>query len=115
MLLVFSHLLPLTSRLSLHAQQRYVGGDISVLLKYEEQQATYLNQNGGSITDVLAFFKEQGWNTMRVRLFADPSRDTDKNVCQDLEYVKKLGKRIKDAGLFFMLDFHYSDTWADPG
>ena len=33
---------------------------------------------------------------------------------QDLEYVKKLGKRIKDAGMTFMLDFHYSDTWADP-
>ena len=52
---------------------------------------------------------------MRVRLFVDPSEDTDKNVCQDLDYVKALGKRIKDAGLYFMLDFHYSDTWADPG
>jgi arabinogalactan endo-1,4-beta-galactosidase len=30
-----------------------------------------------------------------------------------LEYVKALGKRIKDAGAFFMLDFHYSDTWVD--
>jgi arabinogalactan endo-1,4-beta-galactosidase len=29
--------------------------------------------------------------------------------------VKALGKRIKDAGFSFMLDFHYSDTWADPG
>ena len=95
--------------------QRYVGGDISVLLKYEEQKATYLDLNGKKISDVLTFLKEQGWNTMRVRLFVDPSNDKDKNVCQDLEYVKKLGKRIKDAGLFFMLDFHYSDTWADPG
>ena len=30
------------------------------------------------------------------------------------EYVKALGKQIKDAGMAFMLDFHYSDTWADP-
>ena len=97
-----------------HAQ-KYVGGDISVLLKYEEQSATYLDQDGKSISNVLAFLKEQGWNTMRVRLFVDPSKDTDKNVCQDLEYVKELGKRIKAAGLYFMLDFHYSDTWADPG
>ena len=95
--------------------QKYVGGDMSVLLKYEEQKATYYDQNGKAISDVLAFVKEQGWNTVRVRLFVDPSKDTDKNVCQDLEYVKQLGKRIKDAGLFFMLDFHYSDTWADPG
>ena len=95
--------------------QQFVGGDISVLTKYEEQGATYLDKDGNSIGDVLAFLKEQGWNTMRVRLFVDPSEDTDKNVCQDLDYVKALGKRIKDAGLYFMLDFHYSDTWADPG
>ena len=94
--------------------QKYVGGDISVLLKYEEQKATYLDKDGKAIADVLAFVKEQGWNTVRVRLFADPSKDTDKNVCQDIEYVKSLGKRIKAAGLCFMLDFHYSDTWADP-
>ena len=114
---VFSFLFPLSIFLSnpAKAQQRYVGGDISVLLKYEEQKATYFDKDGGSISDVLTFLKEQGWNTMRVRLFVDPSKDTDKNVCQDLEYVKKLGKRIKDAGLLFMLDFHYSDTWADPG
>ena len=97
------------------AQQRYVGGDISVLLKYEEQHATFFDKDGGSIDDLLVFLKEQGWNTMRVRIFADPSKDTDKNVCQDLAYVKRLGQRIKEAGLFFMLDFHYSDTWADPG
>ena len=107
-------ILSLTSNLSAQAQ-RYVGGDISVLLKYEEQNATYFDKDGGSISDVLTFLKEQGWNTMRVRLFVDPSKDSDKNVCQDLEYVKRLGKRIKEAGLFFMLDFHYSDTWADPG
>ena len=105
----------LAAILQAQAQQRYVGGDISVLLKYEEQKATYFNLDGESISDLLVFLKEQGWNTMRVRLFVDPSKDQDKNVCQDLEYVKTLGKRIKDAGLFFMLDFHYSDTWADPG
>ena len=94
--------------------QKYVGGDLSMLLKYEEQGATYLDQDGQAMTDLLAFVKEQGWNTARVRLFVDPSNDTDKAVCQDLEYVKTLGKRIKDTGLYFLLDIHYSDTWADP-
>ena len=100
---------------SFSVAQRYVGGDISVLLKYEKQHAKYLDKDGAAISDVLVFLKHQGWNTMRVRLFVDPSNDKDKNVVQDLEYVKQLGKRIKDAGLLFMLDFHYSDTWADPG
>ena len=38
--------------------QKYVGGDLSVLLKYEEQKATYLDKDGKAIADVLAFVKE---------------------------------------------------------
>ena len=98
----------------LHAQ-KYVGGDISLLPTYEEHGANYMDKDGQKITDLLAFLKEQGLNTMRVRLFVDPSKDSDKAVCQDLAYVKALGKRIKDAGMALLLDFHYSDTWADPG
>ena len=94
---------------------RFVGGDISMLTKYEEQRAAYSDKNGTAVSNLLYYLKQQGWNTLRVRLFADPSKDTDKSVCQDLAYVKALGKRIKDAGFQFLLDFHYSDTWADPG
>lgn len=95
--------------------QKYVGGDISMLPKYEEAGVVYKDKSGNTVSDVIAFFKQEGLNAMRVRLFVDPSKDNDKAVCQDIEYVKKLGKRIKDAGMKFMLDFHYSDTWADPG
>jgi arabinogalactan endo-1,4-beta-galactosidase len=95
------------------AGQKYVGGDISMLTKYEEAGVVYKDKNGNSVQP-LAFFKQEGMNAMRVRLFVDPSQDSDKGVCQDLDYVKALGKRIKDQGMAFMLDFHYSDTWADP-
>ena len=99
--------------------QKYVGGDISLLPTYEAKNAVYKDKNGNTISDVLLFMKEQGCNAMRVRLFVDPSKapETHKKegVLQDLEYVKALGKRIKDAGLYFLLDFHYSDTWTDPG
>ena len=98
--------------------QKYVGGDISLLTKYETNGATYYDHDGTAISSPLTFFKDQGWNAMRVRLFVDPSKASStakgQGVCQDLEYVKALGKRIKDAGFNFMLDFHYSDTWADP-
>ena len=98
--------------------QKYVGGDISLLPTYEEHGAYYMTQDGTRITNMLDFYKQQGWNAMRVRLFVDPSRATaaekGQGVRQDLDYVKKLGKRIKDAGFAFLLDFHYSDTWADP-
>ena len=100
------------------AQDKFVGGDISLLTKYETNGAKYYDLNGNSITDVLAFLKNQGLNSMRVRLFVDPNNATKaekgQGVCQNLEFVKTLGKIIKDAGLSFMLDFHYSDTWADP-
>lgn len=98
--------------------QKLVGGDISLLPKYEEKKAVYKDKDGKSISDVLLFMKEQGMNAMRVRLFVDPSQapadHKDQGVYQDLAYVKALGKRIKDAGMTFLLDFHYSDTWTDP-
>ena len=98
--------------------QKYVGGDISLLPTYEEHGAKYMDKNGQAISDMLAFLKNQGLNAMRVRLFVDPSLASDEakgqGVRQDLEYVKALGKRIKDAGMQLLLDFHYSDTWADP-
>lgn len=97
------------------AEARFVGGDISMLAKYEEQHAQYYDVDGKAIGDLLTWLKQQGWNTMRVRLFVVPQNGNDKAVCQDIAYVKSLGKRIKEAGLNLLLDFHYSDTWADPG
>ncbi|MBR1394954.1 MAG: glycosyl hydrolase 53 family protein [Prevotella sp.] len=100
------------------AQQRYVGGDISLLPSYEASGAWYMDADNERITDMLGYLKAQGLNSLRVRLFVDPTQATqdEKNqgVRQDLAYVKTLGKRIKDAGFSLMLDFHYSDTWADP-
>jgi len=95
------------------AQTRYVGGDISMLPKYEEHNSPYKDVNGRNISDLLTWFVSTcHWNTFRVRIFVNPG-NTDPSVCQDLEYVTSLGQRIKAAGAYFMLDFHYSDTWVD--
>ena len=76
----------------------YVGGDISLLTKYETQKAQYKDLNGKTISALLPYLKEQGWNTIRVRLMVDPSKSDDpKSVIQDLDYVKALGARIKAA------------------
>lgn len=97
---------------------RYVGGDISLLPEYEKAGAQYKDLNGNRIADLLQFCTYQGMNAMRVRLFVEPKAykgsDKDPNACQDIEYILPLCKRIKDAGCALMLDFHYSDTWADP-
>ena len=101
------------------AESKYVGGDISLLTKYETYGAIYYNQNGSRITNMLSYLKNEGMNAMRVRLFVDPSNagaeDQGEGVCQDLPYVLALGQRIKAAGFSLLLDIHYSDTWTDPG
>ncbi len=104
--------------------QRYVGGDISLLPEYEKAGAKYKSHGGEPISDLVPWLKAKGMNAMRVRLFVNPKRYAqlhpsgslaqDPNACQDLEYVIPLCKRIVDAGISLMLDFHYSDTWADP-
>ena len=108
--------------------QKYVGGDISVLQSYEDNNVSYYDNAGNKIDDVMKYLKSEsvGWNALRVRLFVNPNQTapnektgkidgtTDAQVCQDINYVVRLGKRIKQEGFTFMLDFHYSDTWADP-
>ena len=107
--------------------QRYVGGDISLLPDYEDAGAKYKDHDGKPIADLMPWLKEEGMNAMRVRLFVNPEKyrerhqnDTDNstrydpNACQDLEYIIPLCKNIIGNGMDLMLDFHYSDTWADP-
>lgn len=98
--------------------QRYLGGDISLLPAYKANGTVYKNKDGLAACPY-EIFKESGWNAMRVRLFVNPDNapqaNKDEGVCQDLDYVVGLCKQIKNHGFKLMLDFHYSDTWADPG
>lgn len=94
---------------------RRLGGDISMFSAYHDLNTIYKDIDGKTV-DLLPFFKQQGMDAMRVRLFVDPYNEAthEKAVIQDLKYVKRLAKTIKDSGFEFMLDFHYSDYWADP-
>ena len=106
------------SALCASADKHYVGGDISLLPEYEKAGAIYKTHDGKKIDSLLPWLREQGMNAMRVRLFVDPKaytgNDKDPNACQDLEYITPLCKQIVDNGFDLMLDFHYSDFWADP-
>lgn len=102
------------------ADFRYVGGDISLFPEYQEAGAKYKDENGNNI-DLLPYLYEIGMNAMRVRLFVDPvafeqshPNDYDPNACQSLPYIIPLCQEISQQGFDIMLDFHYSDTWADP-
>ena len=97
---------------------RYLGGDLSLLPSYEKQGTVYRDYEGKAVKP-LPFLKQQGWDAIRVRLFVEPEHapqaHKDEGVSQDLSYVLPLAKRIQKAGMSVMLDFHYSDYWADPG
>lgn len=99
--------------------QKYVGGDLSLVPAYEAAGDVWLDADGNAINTkyqdgMITYVKEVAeWNAIRVRLLVDPSQDDAPATCQDLEYVKKLGKRIKSAGMNFLLDIFYSDTWTD--
>jgi len=98
--------------------QKYLGGDISLLPSYEANGSKYFDHEGNAIASPLTFFAQQGMNAMRVRLFVNPDNASEQEkgegVCQNLNYVIALGKRVKDEGMKLMLDIHYSDSWADP-
>jgi arabinogalactan endo-1,4-beta-galactosidase len=96
-------------------QPYYLGADISWLLEDEAQGATYWDR--GVRKDLLAILKSYRFNSIRARLFVNPSAPggySRGGFC-DLEHTKKLATRIRAAGMNFLLDFHYADTWTSPG
>ncbi|HWP41529.1 MAG TPA: glycosyl hydrolase 53 family protein, partial [Tepidisphaeraceae bacterium] len=92
------------------------GADISMLPELEKAGAVYRDRQGKP-ADAIAIFRDHGFNLFRVRLFVNPSKDFNKSwgATQDLDCVRALARRIKASGAAFLLDLHYSDTWADPG
>jgi arabinogalactan endo-1,4-beta-galactosidase len=68
--------------------------------------------------DLFQQLKAHGFNAIRARTFVDPKAADgydQTNGYADLAHTIAWGKRVKDAGMAFLLDFHYSDNWADPG
>ena len=75
----------------------------------EDCGAYYKNLQNEEL-DVFKIFKDYGANLVRVRLWHNPTWTNYSN----LEDVKKTIQRAKNNNLQVLLDFHYSDTWADP-
>lgn len=62
----------------------------------------------------LQLLKDRGINTIRLRVWVNPSTDKINGHCSKAETVA-MALRAKNMGMRVMIDFHYSDTWADPG
>lgn len=91
------------------------GFDASTVYAIEKAGMKYLDADGKE-TDIFEMLKASGVNMIRLRIWNDPSKDAkaSKQGNNNLEVTKALAKRATDAGMKYMLDFHFSDTWADP-
>lgn len=85
------------------------GVDWSSLLVEEAAGKTYKNA-AGTTQPLETILQENGVNTVRQRIWVNPVNET-----YGLDYNLELAKRATAAGLNVYLDFHFSDTWADPG
>ena len=87
----------------------YCGADLSYVNEMEDCGATYRDADNQE-KDVYEIFNDAGANMIRLRLWHNPTW-TDYSTLQD---VKKAIRRAKNLQIKVLLDFHYSDTWADP-
>ena len=85
-----------------------IGADVSFLRQAEEAGTAF--KDDGQVKPGLQIFKDHGYNWIRLRLFHTPTR-----LPNDLEYTIATAQEAKKLGFKFLLNYHYSDTWADPG
>lgn len=93
------------------AQDFYLGADISWKTELESKGRKLYNWKGEE-RECTALMKEMGMNAIRLRVWVDPSEH--ENWCNKEDLLAK-AKRAKELGMEVMVDFHYSDWWADPG
>jgi arabinogalactan endo-1,4-beta-galactosidase len=102
-----------------------LGADISSVQEAVDRGARYADTDGVE-KSLLEILKAHGFNYIRLRAFVDPSADygyaqgTGGNCSKseaycDTAHTVEFAQQIKALGMGFLLDLHYSDTWADPG
>lgn len=88
------------------------GADISSLQAMEDSGAVYYDFDGIK-KDAIEILKAHGFNWVRLRIWNQPTTSFDRGDYCDLKHTVEMAKRVRRYGLKLLLDFHYSDTWAD--
>ncbi len=88
------------------------GADISWLPQMEASGFKFYNEKGVQ-EDCIQILKDHGINTVRLRTWVHPSNDKRSGHCSKEETVA-MAVRAQKAGMHILIDFHYSDSWADP-
>lgn len=101
---------------------RMIGADISFLPQIENGATRFARGAGkffedGREVDAIELLKEHGFNYIRLRIFVNPENEDGYSpgvgFC-GLDSTLSMARRVKDAEMGLLLDFHYSDYWADP-
>ena len=87
----------------------WLGGDISGTTA-DEARGIYSADTTGMVTENTLLMKKYGMDAVRLRVWVNP-----KDGFSSKEDVLIMAQRAKDLGMEIMIDFHYSDWWADPG
>ena len=87
------------------------GSDFSLMKKMEDYGGIY--KVNGIEKEGLQIFKENSFTWARLRIFHNP--ELKGPVCNDLNYTLEMAHKARLYGFKILLDFHYSDEWADPG
>lgn len=97
---------------SAHAEAFVKGADVGWLPQMEASGYKFYNADGKE-EDCLRILKDHGINTIRLRTWVHPSNDRASGHNSKDETVA-MALRAQRAGMRVMIDFHYSDSWADP-
>lgn len=90
----------------------YIGADVSSLQAMEDNGAVYYDIDGRK-ADALSIMQNHGVNSIRLRIFNNPTQSFDRGDYCNVDNTLAMAKRAKKKGLSVYLDFHYSDFWAD--
>ena len=92
------------------------GMDVSSVLSLESSGVSFKNAEGKT-EDIFKLLSDSGVNYIRVRVWNDPY-DSEKNGYgggnSDVAKAARIGRRAAENGMKLLVDFHYSDFWADP-
>ncbi len=92
----------------------YKGVDISSLEQCLEE-GMQVRDMDGRVTEPFALLKKYGVNSVRLRIWVNPENEPESKGYCSLEHTLRMAERIRENGMSFLLDFHSSDFWADPG
>ena len=94
----------------------YKGMDVSTLLEVEKCGGKFYDK--GKERELLSILKDYDVNAIRLRLWNDPYSEEGEPYgagTNDLRTVMEISRRAREKGFDILLDYHYSDFWADPG